>query len=151
MVNPKKLDNNVIQEGVILSDALRFGDDRGDFVNLGFEHSFKRSYIISNNHKGIVRAFHGHKQENKLFFVPKGAFKFILMNMETLEYKEYSLLASVPKLLYVPKGYYNGFVSLTDDALLVTFSTSDIESSKKDDFRLPYDFIGKEVWEVNNR
>ncbi|MEM4396995.1 MAG: WxcM-like domain-containing protein [Candidatus Woesearchaeota archaeon] len=150
---PKKLEPNETQEGIILKDIQRFGDDRGDFTNIELNEfgNFKRTYIIKNTQKNVIRAFHGHNKESKLFYVPKGAFKFIIMNMETLEWKEYTLLESVPKVLFIPKGYYNGFVSLTDDSILIVFSSSTIEESKKDDIRLPYDFLGKEVWQINHR
>lgn len=153
----KKLDPNSQQKGVVFKEAQKFGDDRGDFTNISFKIekenniAFKRSYIISNNQQGVVRAFHGHKREGKLFYVPKGAFKFIIMDMETREWKEYNLLASIPKILYVPPGYYNGFVSLTSDAILITYSTSEMEDSLNDDYRLPYDVLGSEVWNINYR
>ncbi len=155
MEKPNKLDNSSSQEGVVYKEIQKFGDDRGEFTNIEFEDAFKgefkRCYLIKNNQKNVVRAFHGHKNENKLFYVPKGAFKFIIMHMETMEWKEYSLLASVPKILFVPKGYYNGFVSLTDDNLLLVYSSSTMKESKEDDFRLPYDHLGKEVWQINHR
>lgn len=155
---PKKLEYNEIQKDIIFKDIQRFGDDRGDFTNIEFEEfknlfnvNFKRSYIIRNTQKNVVRAFHGHKNENKLFFVSKGAFKIIVMHMETLEWKEYNLLDSVPKVLFVPKGYYNGFVSLTDNSEIIVFSSSTIKESKEDDFRIPFDYLGKDVWRINNR
>ena len=153
----KKLDFNAPQKGVIFKEIQRFGDDRGDFTNISLildenkDLTFKRSYIIQNNQPGVVRAFHGHENEGKLFYVPNGAFKFIIMHMKTKEWKEYSLLASVPKILYVPPGYYNGFVSLTPNAILITYSTSSMEESMKDDYRLPYDILGEAVWKIKNR
>jgi len=153
----KKMDLKSHQTGVLLLEIPRFGDDRGDFTNIPFDIRnrvrmvFKRSYIIVNNQVGVVRAFHGHKKESKLFYVPKGAFKFIIMDMKTKEWKEYCLLASVSKILYVPNGYYNGFVSLSENSILMVFSTLKMEDSNKDDYRLPYDILGKEVWEINNR
>lgn len=153
---PKKLDGATVQPGVALEEIKRFADDRGDFTNLSLTIAakgiiFKRCYLINNNQKGVVRGFHGHRNENKLFFVPRGSFKFIIMGMDCHEWKEYVLSAAVPKLLFVPGGYYNSFVSLTEDALLMTFSSASMEESVKDDTRLPYDFLGKEVWGINHR
>ncbi|MHA1130838.1 MAG: dTDP-4-dehydrorhamnose 3,5-epimerase family protein [Candidatus Helarchaeota archaeon] len=153
----KQLDYNEVQEGVSLKEVQRFGDDRGVFTNISFQIddkdtlSFKRSYVIINHQSGVVRAFHGHKKEGKLFYVPKGAFKFIIMSMKTKEWKEYNLMATIPKVLYVPGGYYNGFVSLNSDAILVTFSTASMQESINDDYRLPYDFLGLDVWKIKSR
>jgi dTDP-4-dehydrorhamnose 3,5-epimerase-like enzyme len=151
MINYKKLEFSEDQPGVILEEIKRFGDDRGDFINVPFLEAFKRSYIINNTQVGVVRAFHGHKNEGKLFYVPKGAFKFIIMNMNDNSWKEYILLASVPKVLFVPAGFYNGFVSLSEDSLLITYSTSSIDESRADDMRLPFDTLGENVWKINNR
>lgn len=147
----KKLEYNESQPGVIYEDNKRFGDDRGDFTNISLTGEFKRSYIINNNQAGVVRAFHGHKNENKLFYVARGAFKFVIIDIRDNSWKEYTLLASVPKVLYVPGGFYNGFVSLSDDSLLITYSTSTMEESLQDDFRLPFDIIDKNIWKINNR
>jgi dTDP-4-dehydrorhamnose 3,5-epimerase len=153
----KKLNLHQLQKGIIFKNVEKFGDDRGDFINISLElenslkTKFKRSYIINNNGAGVVRAFHGHKNEGKLFYVPKGAFKFIVMDLDLKKYKEYNLLESVPKILYVPGGYYNGFVSLKENSLLVAHATSNMEDSLRDDYRLPFDYLGKEAWLINNR
>jgi dTDP-4-dehydrorhamnose 3,5-epimerase len=151
MINYKKLEFNEEQPGVIIEEIKRFGDDRGDFISIPFSEIFKRSYIITNTQPGVVRAFHGHKKEGKLFYVPKGAFKFIIMGMEDNLWKEYTLLASVPKILFVPAGFYNGFVSLSEDSLIITYSTSTIDESREDDIRLPFDTLGENIWKINNR
>ncbi len=150
MMEYKKMDYSEEQTGIEFKSIDRFGDDRGDFTNVAIDGA-KRSYIINNTQKGVVRAFHGHKKEGKYFYVPKGAFKFIIIHMETGTWKEYALLDSVPKVLYCPPGYYNGFVSLKDESILITFSTSTMDESKNDDFRIDFDVLGTEVWKVNNR
>jgi len=156
-INYKKLEYNDQQKDIIYKEIVRFGDDRGDFINIPLEVGeknniiFKRSYIITNNNVGVVRAFHGHKKEGKLFYVPQGAFKFIIIGMKSHEWKEYNLLASAPKILYIPPNYYNGFSSLTDDALLIVYSTSSMQKSMQDDYRLQYDILGKNIWKIHNR
>ena len=42
-----------------------------------------------------------------------------------------------PSVLYIPKGYANGFMSLTKDAKLMIFSTSALKESLNDDIRFP--------------
>jgi len=61
--------------------APTFGDDRGYFTALNFNLDSKRAYLIKNHTAGTVRAFHGHKKEKKIFYVLKGAFKVILIDM----------------------------------------------------------------------
>lgn len=131
--------------------AQIYGDDRGYFFGINFHSDAKRAYIITNHHKGVVRAFHGHKKESKVFYVLKGAFKIIIIDMATGDWKIFTLAEKGNNMLKIPASVYNGFVSLTDDSELFVVSNSTFEESKNDDFRIPYDILGKEVWEVQHR
>jgi dTDP-4-dehydrorhamnose 3,5-epimerase-like enzyme len=55
------------------------------------------------------------------------------------------------QVLHVPAGYVNGFRSLEQKTKLVFFSTSTLIESSKDDYRLPYDYFGTKIWEVESR
>jgi dTDP-4-dehydrorhamnose 3,5-epimerase-like enzyme len=169
-----QLKNNENLEGVFTFETNRSVDDRGSFLNIDLNVDFnsnksileknspskipffKRSYLISNHKAGVVRAFHGHKNEAKMFYVARGTFKFIIMEMTesnttNQNWKEFILSSDKPLLLFVPPKYYNGFVSLTADNLLICFSSSSIDESIKDDYRLPYNDLGEDVWSIKNR
>jgi len=127
-------------------------DDRGSIKQLtddGVPFKIKRIYLVKPL-KGIVRAFHGHKKEYKAFYVLKGVVKFNVVDIET-DRLVYSKTLSNNETLYVPPGLYNGFVALTDNAEILGFSSFTVEESKKDDFRKPFDFIGKDIWESKSR
>ncbi|MDP3992356.1 MAG: WxcM-like domain-containing protein [Nanoarchaeota archaeon] len=128
-----------------------FGDDRGYFTAINFEEGIKRAYLIKNHRAGVVRAFHGHKKETKTLHCIKGAFKVICISMETGGWKSFTITEKGQNILKIPSMIYNGFVSLTHDSELLILSDSTFEESKNDDFRLPYDTLGKEVWEVEHR
>lgn len=131
--------------------APTFGDDRGYFTAINFESGMKRAYLIKNHKAGIIRAFHGHRREEKTFYCIKGAFKVICISMENREWKSFTITEKGNSMLKIPSGVYNGFVSLTDDSELLVLSSSTFEESKNDDFRIPYDALGKEVWRVEHR
>jgi len=131
--------------------APTFGDDRGYFTAINFEQGMKRAYLIKNHSAGTVRAFHGHKKESKSLYCLKGAFKVICISMETGEWKAFAITEKGNNVLKIPTTIYNGFVSLTDDSELLVLSDSTFEESVGDDFRLPYNVLGKEVWEVEHR
>jgi dTDP-4-dehydrorhamnose 3,5-epimerase len=61
----------------------------------------------------------------------------------------YVLSANKPTILYIPAGYANGFMSLTNDAILVFFSTASLEESRGDDVR--YEARYWNPWEVVER
>lgn len=130
-------------------------DDRGTFLNLTFPEDFtpKRVYTIKNSQKGVVRAWHGHKNETKIFHVLKGRMTFNFMPLENPNDVEISLTLSDdnPEYIVCPAGYYNGFVSLTDETVLQVYSDSTVQESVNDDYRLKYDTIGTDVWKVVNR
>ena len=88
-------------------------DHRGsvEFYNELELDYYNRFYIVSNPIEGTVRAWHGHKIEEKLIKVLNGEFLICLVkvdnwdqpskNLEILEYK----LNENSGLLYVPSGY----------------------------------------------
>jgi len=134
-----------------LSKCQVFGDDRGFFTAINFEPDAKRAYLIKNHKAGIVRAFHGHRYEGKILYAIKGSFKVVCISMETGDWKSFTINEKCNNKLSIPVGVYNGFVSLTDDAELLIISNRTFEESKGDDIRLPYDVLGKKIWEVEHR
>lgn len=130
------------------------GDERGkvSFVN-GFSFpKIKRFYVVANSRVGMVRAWHGHKHEAKYVFVISGAAKVAAVRINNWKHPSkknkvhtFLLSSEKPEILYVPKGYANGFKSLTDDAKLIFFSTRTLAQSKKDDFR--FDAKYWDVWD----
>lgn len=147
-----------------------FVDDRGviRFIN-DFPSNIKRMYQVENSCGliGAVRAWHGHLKENKYVYVPRGIVEVKIIKMKKSECHgcftgyipdgpadrilTFTLSSFQPSILHINNGYYNGFKTLTDDAIVQFFSTSTLEESKNDDFRLPWDYFGKEVWEENFR
>jgi len=157
-----------------------FVDDRGviRFIN-DFPPDIRRMYQVENLRAGMIRAFHGHKKEEKYVWVPRGIVEVKIISFDmVLDSPTYShqeglaehhnkllawkkdnekcmtsfvLSSFKPSLLHISAGYYNGFKTLTDDAVIQFYSTYTLEESKEDDFRLPWDHFGKEIWEEKPR
>jgi len=133
-------------------------DDRGtvSFVNdFNFE-GVKRFYIVENHKQGFVRAWHAHKKEAKYVSVVKGSAMVCAVKVDDwnnpskeLEVNKFVLSENKPSVLFIPAGYANGFMSLTEDAKLVFYSTSSLEESKGDDFR--FDSRLWNPWEIEER
>ena len=136
-------------------------DDRGTlkFVNDFDFHGVKRFYQVENHARGFIRAWHGHRKEGKYVYIAKGValvgvvnlpceddpdYKIILPNVE-----KFVLSSEAPRILWIPPGYANGFMTLTDDAVLQFFSTSTLEESLDDDVRFPYNKWN--IWEIEKR
>ncbi|HOW43043.1 MAG TPA: dTDP-4-dehydrorhamnose 3,5-epimerase family protein [Candidatus Omnitrophota bacterium] len=135
-----------------------FVDDRGSvsFVN-GFDLSqVKRFYAVANHRMNFVRAWHGHKKESKYVFAAAGSALVAAVRIDNWEkpsrelpVQRFVLSATKPSILYIPAGYANGFMNLSEDARLIFFSTSTLEESKSDDFR--FDARYWDPWQVIER
>lgn len=133
-------------------------DDRGtvSFVNdFNFE-GVKRFYIVENHKQGFIRAWHGHKKEAKYVSVVKGSAMVCAVKIDNweepsheLEVNKFVLSENKPSVLFIPAGFANGFMSLTEDAKLAFYSTSSLEESKGDDFR--FDARLWNPWDIEER
>lgn len=133
-------------------------DDRGQvsFVNDFDFKGIKRFYIVSNHKAGFVRAWHAHKEEAKCILVLRGAAIVGAVAIDNFnnpskkaKVHSYVLSEKNPRIFYIPAGYANGFMSLTDDTQLIFFSTATLKESQNDDFR--YDSRFWDIWSIKDR
>lgn len=133
-------------------------DDRGQvaFVNDFNFGDVKRFYMVTNHSSGFVRAWHAHRFEAKYVLVVQGAAIVGAVAIDDWDnpskdsqVHRYVLSAKKPSVLYIPAGYANGFMSLTEDAQLIFFSIRTMEESMNDDIR--YDARYWDIWGVVER
>ena len=112
-------------------EPKRFGDERGYFesvtekelTNLGFNRIFQVSNSLSG--KGIVRGLHFQKDpycQAKVVRCHRGGVLDVVVDMrkDSPSYGNWTSVELTPqngRILYVPRGFAHGFVSLTDDTL----------------------------------
>jgi dTDP-4-dehydrorhamnose reductase/dTDP-4-dehydrorhamnose 3,5-epimerase len=112
-------------------EPKRFGDNRGYFssvteeelMNLGFNRIFQVSNSLSG--KGIVRGLHFQRDpycQAKVVRCHRGAVLDVVVDMrkDSPSYGKWTAVELTPengKMLYVPRGFAHGFVSLKDDTL----------------------------------
>ena len=132
----------------ILIDGGFFEDDRGrlDFVNDFDASEIKRMYFITNTMVDFFRGWQGHKIETRWFFCVKGRFEIKLVEIDNwanpannIEPEVYILEEENPKVLYIPKGYLNGFKSLEKNSKLMVFSDFKLGINPNDDVRFESD------------
>ena len=143
---------------VRLIDADIATDDRGELM---FSNNFdmskiKRFYQITNFKTPFVRAWHGHKYENKYIIVLKGAAMLAVVKInkwknpnKNLKIEKFVLNDKKPKLLFIPGGHDHGFKTLKSDTRLMVFSTSTVKQSKKDDYRFQSNYWNP--WQIKER
>jgi len=142
---------------VVISGGLAV-DDRGEvgFVNDFSFQGVKRFYMVSNHRAGFIRAWHGHRKEGKYVTAVVGSAIVGAVRIDNwespsreLSVDRFVLSARKPSVLFIPPGYANGFMSLTDDLKLMFFSTSTLEESIADDIR--FDSRLWDAWQVAER
>jgi dTDP-4-dehydrorhamnose 3,5-epimerase-like enzyme len=133
-------------------------DDRGtvSFVNDFDFKNVKRFYVVENHKQGFIRAWHGHKNESKHVFVVKGSAVVAAVKIDNwenpsknLQINRFVLSEKTPSILFIPAGYANGFMSLSDDTKLIFYSTSELKDSLNDDIR--FDAHYWDAWKVEER
>jgi dTDP-4-dehydrorhamnose 3,5-epimerase len=133
-------------------------DDRGtvSFVNDFNFADVKRFYIVENHKQGFVRAWHAHRNESKYVMVVKGSAVIGAVQIDNFEKPSkdqkifrYVLSEKSPSVLFIPAGFANGFMSLSEDAKIIFFSTSELKDSLNDDVR--FDAHYWEAWKVEER
>jgi dTDP-4-dehydrorhamnose 3,5-epimerase-like enzyme len=119
-------------------------DQRGSisFINNFLLNEVKRFYVIQPAGTDVVRAWQGHKNEEKWFYVVAGSFKIIAVkinnweepehNPETLEF---DIDAENIGVLHIPGGYANGFKAIKPGSKIIVFSDFDLQESAQDDYR----------------
>lgn len=128
-------------------------DDRGSlrFVNdFNFE-GVKRFYQVENHSVGFIRAWHGHHKEGKYVYVVKGSALVGAVSLEGEDSKpqRFVLSSQSPKMLFIPPGHANGFMTLEENTIVQFFSTSSLQDSLGDDVRFPYNKW--DIWSIERR
>lgn len=125
-------------------------DSRGtiQYVNEMNPGNYHRFYLITHPNINIVRAWQGHKLEEKAFYVIEGSFLIAVVNPAKFEQPDedekpdfYRLIAENHSYLKVPGGNYTGIKALNPDSTLLVLSSLNLTDSQNDDFRQP-----KERW-----
>ena len=119
-------------------------DERGviSFVNDFYLDQVKRFYMIEPADIDTVRAWQGHKKEQKWFCVISGSFIIAVVRPDdwenpssNLEVKEFVLAHNSIGVLHIPGGYANGFKALEPRSKVIVFSDFTTEQSSNDNFR----------------
>ncbi|MEK7208047.1 MAG: dTDP-4-dehydrorhamnose 3,5-epimerase family protein [Patescibacteria group bacterium] len=126
-------------------------DERGTlrFINDFDLKGVRRFYQVENHRVGFIRAWHGHRKEEKYMYVAAGAAFVGVVDITTKKLETFTLSAEKPSVLHIPANTAHGFMNLSSDTRIIFFSTATLEESKKDDLRFPWDKWN--IWEIKYR
>ena len=126
-----------------------YKDERGQlFYNNDFDTtSIKRIYVRENHSIDFVRAWQGHKVEQRWFGAVQGRFKIQLIAIEnwdkpseTLPRLDYILESVTLDVLHIPAGYVSSIQALEEKSKLVVMSDYHL-GELNDEFRYPTDYF----------
>ncbi len=119
-------------------------DHRGQisFVNGMVFDAIVRFYIISNSEEQSLRAWQGHRIDNKYFYCVQGSIRVHFVKVDNwespskdLSVESVLLSATESKVLHIPEGYANAIESLELGSKLISFSTLPLDRTSEDDVR----------------
>lgn len=100
-----------------------------------------RTYSVENINLKTVRAWHGHKFEEKWVNVEVGKFLICIVKVDNfskpnIKNKIYEFeVAPSSGIIHIPSGFANGAMNLTLENRIRYYSTSTINESSQDDYR----------------
>ena len=140
----------------IFFESNSSSDERGtvSFTNDLNLQKAVRTYKVENSQLKTVRAWHGHKVEEKWVNVEQGEFLVCVVKVDDFnspsKNSEIQTYKMSPKdgFLYIPPNFANGAMNLTEDNAIRYYSSSTLEESLNDDFRFESDYW--DPWSQHN-
>ncbi len=155
-----------IIDGVKVVDLKRFNDDGGSFIELARLTNGNPELLPEVNIKqinfsemlpNVIKAFHVHIKQTDIWFVPpKDKILLVLVDIRE-DSPTKGLQMRIPlgdyksKLVVIPPGIAHGCKNIgTDTGQIIYFVSSIFSADPKDsdEGRLPWDYFGSEIWEI---
>ncbi len=153
-------------DGVETVDVRRHSDDGGSFTELtrllpggvpdGFADFTLRQVNFSEIEPGMIKAFHLHARQTDIWYVPPGdRLLMVLVDVRKGsrtegQHMRFMLGAGASRLVRIPPGVAHGVRNLGTATARVVYFTDlhfSAEPATCDEGRLPWDYLGPDIWE----
>ena len=134
-----------------LKNIRAFCDGRGfSYFNL-FGKIGDGQINLGNLHSGVVKAFHYHNFQTDYWFCIKGDIRVICISPDRSIVKNFYIGEHNPAILEIPPGWLHGYKNVSSDtSTLLYWVTKEYDPKNPDEERVAWDFLGKELWDVEN-
>ena len=151
--------------GVEIVDLRRLTDDGGNFTELGrlsggihaaFPGFEVKQVNYSEMDPGVIKAFHLHRRQTDVWYVPPSD-KMLLVLVDVRAgsptenaHRRYVLGDGASRLVRIPPGVGHGVRNLAGSrGRIIYFVDTQFtpDPAHCDEGRLPWDFVGPEIWE----
>jgi len=121
-----------------------------------FLPQFGQVYVVGDPAADVVRGMHMHRELIDLFCIVHGRALFILSDERpgspTFKQIERVVLDGArPQLVVVPPLVLHGWKSLVADTVLLSTASHVYNREHPDEIRLPWDYCGAAVWDVEKK
>ena len=125
-----------------------YSDQRGYLQEVFLKKKYKKDFkfsLVTLSKKNVFRGFHFQqkKQQTKLIYLAKGALLDIVIDLRKKSKnfgKVFKFKLKEKNILYIPKGFAHGYVSLSKESILIyymnNYRDSKIEDYEKTSFWL---------------
>ena len=118
-------------------------DKRGYLKEIYLRKNFKKNFIFSLvtfSKKNVFRGFHFQqkKQQTKLIYLVKGALLDIVIDLRKKSKnfgKVFKFKLKEKNILYIPKGFAHGYVSLSKESILIYYMNNYRDSKSESGIR----------------
>jgi dTDP-4-dehydrorhamnose 3,5-epimerase len=151
-------------DGVVIKDINCFVDDGGYFMELGrFDAGISQAFpdfeakqmSYSQVLPGSIKAFHLHLNQEDVWFVPPHERLLVVLSDQRDDSPtkgvtmRFVMGGGKSRLLYIPRGVAHGGGNLWQQpASIIYFVNQQFSLENPDEGRLPWDFVGDDVWEI---
>lgn len=169
VVFAQSYDRKPMIDGLRITEVRYFTDDGGFFLEIARldEHGLfvegdtlpVRQVNYSEIQPGVVKAWHLHPEQNEIWFIPPterlllGFFDARKDSATKKNSQRFAAGAGKAHLIYIPHGVAHGLVNLSDHPMHMLYFVSHQFTSDplhSQEFRLPWDYLGKTFWEIEN-
>jgi dTDP-4-dehydrorhamnose 3,5-epimerase len=152
-------------DGVRLTELRLFSDEGGDFCEVarleaggalqdfaGFTPAQLNYSLLES---GAVKAWHLHRKQDDLWFVPPG--RRLLVGLHDVREDSptyqttmrFAMGAGRPALLFIPRGVAHGLANLGGSpACRLYIVNQHFDAQHPDEHRLPHDLLGADFWTI---
>lgn len=151
--------------GVRLKDLTSFVDDGGYFLEVdrfdqGVGQAFPDFSIRQINYAqvlpGAIKAFHLHFKQDDIWFVPPHDRLLVILSDQRKDSPSTGVLrrlilgGGASQLLFIPRGVAHGVANPWQiPASMLYLVNEQFNPQAPDEGRLPWDFLGREIWEIS--
>lgn len=108
---------------------------------------------VGNVYPNVVKAFHYHNLQEDNWHCISGDIHVIVFNIDNVkDVRHYYIGENNPGVLNIPRGWAHGYKNLgVTNSSLLYWVTKSYDPKQVDEYRLSWDFLGKDIWEIENK